>query len=474
MNSIKKNFLYNSFYQILIILIPLITTPYISRVLGADGIGVYSYSYSVAQYYVLFIMLGLNNYGNRSIAQVKDDSTELTKTFWNIYAMQLGLGILISVIYFIYAFLFAQNSCAALIMGIYVVSACLDINWFFFGMEKFKLTVLRNTVIKIITTLSIFIFVNRKRDVYIYCAIMVIGIFVSQLILWFYIKRFIGYCKPRWKDIKIHIKPNLTLFLTVIAVSLFKIMDKIMLGIMKNTKEVGLYEASERIISIPTAFITSLGTVMLPRMTNMIANKSHKSDDLLYKSILLAMFLSSSMGFGIMGVSKVFVPLFYGPGYEKCVQLFIILLPSCLFLAFGNVIRTQYLLPNQMDKVYVISAFLGAIVNIAINLALIPKWGAIGAAVGTVFAEAAVCIYQAYKVKNYISVSNYIFKSLPFIFAGLIMFLILFNIEMVYDNQLIELIVRILLGILIYFVALILQFLAYKAYQKIKKREGII
>ncbi len=457
MNSIKKNFMYNSVYQIMIMIIPLITTPYISRTIGPEGVGMYSYSFSIAQYYVLFIMLGLNNYGNRTIAMVKDNNELLSTTFCNIYTMQVALGIIINSVYLIYSFFIAENFNITIIMGIYVLSACFDINWFFFGLEKFKSITVRNIIIKIITTVMIFIFVKEKNDIYVYCFIMVIGIILSQLVLWPYACKIISFKKPTWNGIKIHIKPNLVLFLTVLAVSLFKIMDKIMLGVITNTQQVGFYESSERVITIPTALVTSLGTVMLPRMSNMFANNSEKTSTFLYKSILLAMFLSTSMSFGIMSVAKVFVPIFYGSGYEQCINLFLVLLPSCIFFAFGNVIRTQYLLPKKMDRVYVISGFLGAFVNIVINLLLIPQFGALGAAIGTFFAEAVVCIYQSYMVRMFVDLKKYIKKSMPFLFSGLGMFLFLYNFNFFIDNQIILLIVMIIVGIFVYFGLLLLQ-----------------
>ena len=149
MSSIKKNFLYNSLYQILVMFIPLITMPYISRVLGAQGVGTYSYAYSIANYFVLFIMLGLNNYGNRTIARVRDNEEKLSKTFWSIYALQLFLGIIINIIYVGYSFFISSNIYISLSMFFYVLSATFDINWLFFGLEKFKLTIIRNTTIKI-------------------------------------------------------------------------------------------------------------------------------------------------------------------------------------------------------------------------------------------------------------------------------------------------------------------------------------
>lgn len=466
MNSIRKNFLYNSAYQILVMFIPLFTTPYLSRILGPSGIGTYSYAYSIANYFVLFIMLGLNNYGNRTIAKIRDDQVSLRKTFWSIYTMQLIIGIAVNIIYFIYCIYISKNLLISLSMSLFVLSACFDINWFFFGLEKFKLTVLRNAIIKIMTMFSIFIFVKTNNDTLIYCFIMTIGIFLSQIVLWPYIFKNIQFYRPRYIEVLEHVKPNLFLFLTVIAVSLFKIMDKIMLGIMTNVSQVGFYESSEKIISIPTALITSLGTVMLPRMSNLAYKNDDKGNELIYISILFAMFLSSSMCFGIMGVSKEFVPLFYGKGYEICIYLFLILLPSCLFMAFANVIRTQYLLPHQMDKAYVISAFLGAGTNIIINILLIPKYGAIGAAIGTLFAELIVCIYQSYMVRKFQPIILYFNKSIPFIVSGIIMFIIIYNLYLQNLSLLANLILKIMIGIIIYMICLLAQIIIYKVIKK--------
>lgn len=466
MSSIKKNFLYNSAYQILVMFIPLLTTPYISRVLGAEGIGVYSYAFSVASYYVLFIMLGLNNYGNRTIAQSRDDDKVLSKQFWSIYALQFFLGIVVNVIYFFYCIILAENKNIALSMWLYVISASFDVNWFFFGMEMFKKTVIRNAVIKIVTTSSIFLLVKGKNDILMYCLIMTVGMFLSQIVLWPYVLKNVKFYRPSIEEIKIHIKPNLFLFLTVIAVSLFKIMDKIMLGIMTNKEQVGFYESSEKIISIPTALITSLGTVMLPRMSNLVSNKNIQSNEIISKSIAFAMLLSSSMCFGIMGVSKEFVPIFYGKGYETCIYLFLILLPTCLFMAFANVIRTQYLLPHKKDSAYVISAFLGAIVNVVVNVILIPQYGSIGAAIGTICAEVAVCIYQSYTIRKEQPIKVYLKASIPFIMSGILMFLIIFNIYFVRLPLIINLIIKIIIGVVIYFVTLFTQIFIVKVLRR--------
>jgi len=470
MSSTKKNFLYNSAYQLLILLIPLITTPYLSRVLGADGVGIYSYYYSIANYFVIFILLGLNNYGNRAIAKVRDNHIELSKTFWQIYCMQFILGIAMNVLFLFYTIFLSSNQLISFTMILYVLSGILDINWFFFGIEKFKLTVIRNVLVKLATTALIFTLVKASSDVWLYCIILTGGMLVSQLVVWPYLFKEVVFVKPKIKSIFSHIKPNIFLFFTVIAVSIYKILDKIMLGSMTTTEQVGYFESAEKLINIPVALIVSLGTVMLPRMSNLVANKKSGVEDSLFKSIIFAMFLSSSLCFGLMGVSREFVPLFFGNNFDPVVPLLLVLLPSCVFLAFANVIRTQYLLPHQMDKVYVVSAFLGAIFNVLVNFLLIPKVAALGAAVATIGSEIIVCLYQCLTVRNKLPIFNYLKISVPFVISGIGMFIILFNIVLKF-SLILSLFIKICLGVMIYFLILyLLLIIFYKSlYQSILK-----
>lgn len=452
MSTIKKNYIYNSIYQVLVLIIPLVTTPYVSRVLTANGIGIYSYSFSVAQYFGLFIMLGINNYGNRSIAQARNVKSELRKTFWSIYSMQLLLGVAVLFIYILYIKYFSEDKMAAFIMIAYILSSAIDVNWYFFGMEMFKRTVLRNTFVKVFTTIGIFAFIKSPSDIYLYCLIMSLGMFLSQLVLWPYIFKEVPIYCPSFSEIVPHIIPNLYLFLTVLAVSIYKIMDKIMLGFMSTTIEVGYYESAERVILIPTSFITSLGTVMLPRMSNLFGLDRGKGviDSYMYKSILLTTFLSTSMSFGLMAIAKEFVPLFYGDGYAQCVPLFLVLLPSCIFFGFGNVLRTQYIIPKEEDEIYVKSAFLGAVINLIINIILIPSYKSIGAAIGTLVAEASVTVYQAYRIRNDIDIRKYFRSMIPFLIVGLIMFVTVYSFNAPTTSLLYAVIIKIFIGVIIY------------------------
>ena len=270
MSSVKKNFLYNIFYHILTFIIPLILSPYLSRVIHAKGIGIYSYTYSIVYYFMLLTLLGVNNYGNRTIAKVRDDKTKLSKTFWSIYLMQLIMGIIMLILYFGYIFIFnIEYRTIALIQSLFILSSILDINWFFWGMEEFKKTIGRNTIVKILNAIMIVLIVRNDNDLWKYALIMGVMTCISQLILWIYIRKYINIEKIMFVDIKNHFKPNIVLFIPVIAVSLYKIMDKIMLGSLANVTEVGYYENAEKIINMPMTLITALGTIMIPKISNL-------------------------------------------------------------------------------------------------------------------------------------------------------------------------------------------------------------
>lgn len=430
MVSSKRNFIYNSLYSIISILIPLATTPYLSRVIGAEGVGSYAYAYSIASYFSMLIKLGLNNYGSREIASYRHDKEVLSKEFWEIYILQFAIAIIGVTAYAVYCIKFLSMNNISMILILSVISSGIDITWFFSGMEEFKLTIKRDFVIRFFTVFSIFVFVKDTGDVWKYTLILSMSSFYSQILLWTVLKRYICWFMPTFQGVLRHFIPNFILFIPAVAVSIYKTMDKIMLGIIASTSEVGYYQSSESIIHIPMALITSLGTVMQPRMCRIVADKRdpQMEEKIFIESILLAVFLSTSLGFGIMTVAEEFVPLFYGEGFEKCCVLYKILLPSCMFMAFANVVRTQLLIPHRKDLQYIGSLFAGAAVNLGVNILLIYRWQSIGVAVGTLLAEMTVCLMQILFGRKLLKLNRCILKSIPFILSGELMYLLFRNI----------------------------------------------
>lgn len=451
--SVKKNFIYNLSYQILIMILPLITTPYISRVIGAEGIGIQSYTYSIANYFVLFAMLGINNHGNRSIAMVKNNQEKLNKTFTSIYLIQAVMSIIMIVFYIIYIIFFVKSYKIIFVIQLsYIIGALFDINWFFFGMEQFKITVTRNTIIKLMSVMSIFIFVKSENDLYLYSLILALGTLISQLILWNFIGKYVKFTKVKFDDVKEHVIPMLVLFIPAISVSIYKIMDKIMLGSMSTVTEVGFFTNSERIISIPLGIITALGTVMLPKMSNLLSNgKNKKAQKYIKLSLKFSMFISIGSMFGLIGVSGNIVPAFLGKGFDRCVDVVSLLSVTLLFMAWANVIRTQILIPKKKDKVYIVSTLLGAIVNVIINTLLIKDFGAIGATVGTIFAEATVSIYQTLMIRKELNIKGYLKDIIIFMIAGIFMFLTIKYLGYILGSSLLVGVIQIFIGAIVYF-----------------------
>lgn len=444
----KKNFIYNAIYQILVLILPLITMPYISRKLGADGVGIYSYTYSIVYYFMICAMLGLNNYGNRTIAKARDNKEKLSKEFWGIYIMQLVTSILMTTFYIGYVFIFDNKyKTIAIIQTLYMLSTMLDINWFFFGIEKFKLTITRNMLVKILSLILIFLFVKTENDVWIYTLILAGSTLLSNALLFPFLKRYINKTKLTVKDVTKHIKPNLMMFLPVIAVSIYNTMDKIMLGAMSNVTEVGYYENASKIVSVPTMIIVALGTVMLPRASNMISNnQEEKVKELLKKTVPFAMFLALPMAFGVFAIGKDFSILFFGEGFEKTGHLIRLLSINVIFLSWGNVIRTEYLLPKEKDGIYITSAFLGAAINFIMNCIFIPKYSSIGACIGTITAEFLVAFYQTYMLRKDLNIGEYMKDSIPFLIKTLSMFAGVIIVGKIVDTRFAKICMQIIVG----------------------------
>lgn len=470
-SKLRVNLIYSILYQILLIIIPLITTPYVSRVLGAEKIGIYSYNNTIAAYFVAFAVLGVANYGNRSIAQAKSDAQLLNKTFSNIYCFQLMTGSIVFCFYLFYVFVVASDRTAALFEGLYVFSALIDLNWLLNGLEEFKFITIRSSIVKIASAALIFAYVKNSEDIYIYIAICCGNFLVSNtLAIPVILQRHIKFIHCKASDVISIWKPMLVLFIPIIGMSIYKYVNKIILTQCSVLEETGFLESSERLLLVPICFVTALGNVMLPKMSASYAQNNEKvANKYLENSFYFAVIAASSMGFGIIAVIKDFVPLFYGEGFEKCETIIPILMISPIFLAIANVIRTQYLIPKGQDKEYVISILFGAVVDIIIALILIPKYAAIGAAIATTVTEFAVCSMQVFLSRKKTIIWRYILKSVPFAIIGAIMCLIVSAISLNVGN-IASLVIKVLIGGGIYIALAVWYMYFIKVLQPFKKK----
>ncbi len=454
-NSIKKNLFYSLGYHILEIILPLITAPYIARVLGANGSGIYSKTHAFAQYFYLFSMLGVKNYGNRAVARVRDDLHELSKTFWEVYTFQFLTGLVLSSFYIIYCMTICKNdNYIYLLQSIYVFSGMLDINWACFGLEKFRFTTIRGMTIRILSAVAIFVFVKNANDLGLYTVIISLSILCSAIVAWPYILKHIIYVKPHWSGIKRHIKPNLILFLPIIAVSIYNLMDKIMLGYFSTNEEVAFYSNAEKIVTIPNTIILALDSVIMPRMSNLFAkkNKEDKIKYLMDNVMMFAMLMAAGMAFGVAGISDVFAPWFYGKEFIRCGYFILLLSPIILFRGWASVLRTQFIIPTGRDNIYVVSLAAGAVVNLIINALLIPGMQGVGAIIGTLFAEFAVCFIQFFWCRKYLDMKEYMINGMSFCVIGLLMFFLIEALSGISTKAVIVLGTQVLCGGIFYVV----------------------
>lgn len=456
--NVIKNYIYNLSYQILAIFIPLITTPYLSRVLGAENIGIYSYTLSIVTYFILSGSLGVALYGQKEIAYVQDDIEERSKKFYEIFAMK-SITMILSLIVFYFVFcLNGKYNIYYSILILEMIANIIDVSWFFQGMEEFKKTVIRNMIVKILGLVLTLIFVKNSNDLVKYFWIYVITNFIGNLTLWSYLRKYI--IKVNIKDLKIfkHLKPCIILFVPQIATQIYTVLDKTMIGtILNDISEVAYYEQSQKIVKVLLTLITAFGTVMLPRISNYFAkNDTKKIKESLNKSFNYASIMSVPLMFGIISVSDSLVPWFLGSGYEKAIIILKVISPIVLFISLTNVMGTQYLLPVKREKQYTIGVVTGAITNLIANFILISKFNSVGAAIATDIAEFAVLLVMGFFTRNDFEYKVIIKKLIKYCCFGLMMYICCYIVELLLSPSFICMIIQLIVGFFVYIILLLI------------------
>lgn len=449
--KVIKNYLYNASYQVFVLLVPLITAPYLARVLGPKGVGINSFTNSVIQYFILFGSIGVNLYGNRQIAFVRDNKDLLTKTFYEIFFMRLTTILLSCLSFEIFLLFVNKYQIFYLAQSVSIIAAAFDISWFFMGVENFAVTVLRNFIVKIITLTSIFLFVKSYNDLSMYILILSLSLLLGNLTLFPSLKRYIG--KPSLSSLNIwrHLWPSLVLFIPQIATQVYLVLNKTMLGLMNSVQASGYFDQSDKMIKMVLAIVTATGTVMLPHVANAFAKGQHeKTKSYLYTSFSFVTAVSVPMAFGLAAVAPKFVPLFFTSKFNNVIPIMIIESAVILLIAWSNAIGTQYLLPTKQTNSYTFSVVIGAIVNLVANIPLILVLGAVGAAIATVLSELSVTIYQLWVIRKQVSYRMLFNDTFKYLFSGIIMFVIVTFFDRWLSQEWTFLIFEVVIGIVVY------------------------
>ena len=421
--STRKNTLYNMAYRLFSMLLPLVTAPWLSRAVGTEGVGLYGYAWAISYTFCLVGLLGLENYGPRAIAQSKDEPAQLNRTFSAIWKMQLlvaGLTLLVWCGYV--AFVAGEEKQIAFHLTLMSVSCLVNVDWCLMGLEQFKPIALRNTVVKLLAAAAVFIFVRRPEELWIYAFVWSLSTFIGCTSCFLSLRGKVKFVPVPWREALNHLKPCAVLSISVIAVSVYRQMSKVMIGALSDMHQTGLYENADKIILCLAGFISAIGTVMLPKVSHMTAQG--RMDDVrkhIDASMDLVMCMVCALGFGLASIAVEFAPLFYGADFAESGLLMIPLAFTLLTIGFANVIRTQWVLPQKRDSIFVKSVLTGAAVNVALNALLIPSFGAMGAVIATLAAELSVPVVQFIILRRELPYLQYMKYVLAYSVIGLLM-----------------------------------------------------
>lgn len=403
-HGVKTNFFMNAVLKMSAFIFPLITFPYVSRILGATGNGKIAFATSIIQYFSMFAQLGIPTYGIRVCAACRNDYEKFNRTVQELLIIN-SITVIISYISLAVAILyvpkFQDNNVLLLITSTTILLNAIGMEWLFQALEQYSYITVRNIAFKVVSIILMFILVHEPKDYIVYGAINVIGTCGSNFLNAIYAHKFLSHKPIGNYNFKQHFKPILNFFLLSVSVSVYTSMDTIMLGFLTTDNQVGYYTAATKMKTIVVSTVTALGTVLLPRMSNFIAEGNiSEFKRLIRKSFNFILVVSIPVTFYFIVSANNIVEFLAGEGYLKSVVPMQIISWTIIFIGLNNITGLQILVPTNREKITTQSTVAGAVLNLIVNASLIPSLGAIGAAIGTVIAELAVLLYQVFYLRS--------------------------------------------------------------------------
>ena len=403
--SVRLNFVLSMAYQVLIVILPMITAPYLARVLGAAKNGIYSFTASYQTYFSMFAALGTVSYGSREIARNRKDRPLRSKLFWEIELMTVVTSTLSIIAFLLFIYTRDRYRIYYIPQIMAVLAVMFDISWFFTGIEEFRYTVTKNALFKLAGVILIFLFVHKPEDLMIYIIILSASTLLGNLSMWLYMPRFLDPVDFRTLRIRRHLKETMVYFIPSIATSVYTVLDKTLIGeITRNEAENGYYDSVVKLINIMKALtFTALNSVLGARISFLFAEK--KYDEIrrrIETSINYILFMGLAICFGLSGVAPRFIPWFLGPGYERSITMLILMSPIVVIIGVSNCLGSQYYTPSGKRAQSARFIIMGSCVNLVLNLFLIPRYWGYGAIAASIIAELVITIlYVAFSGESF-------------------------------------------------------------------------
>lgn len=456
--NIKRNYIYNLLYQVLTLITPLVTAPYISRVLGADGVGIVSYAESIVSIFYMFAVLGITTYGQREISYVQNSPEKRSIVFWNIKLLSLFTTAVTVAAYLLYA-RHQDNPTIYYIFTLNLLWVASDTTWFFQGMEEFGKIVLRNAVCKLANMIYVFVAIRTEEDILWYAFGHVAFFLAGNLSLWFSMPKYVQLVPLKQLHPFRDLKPVVALFLPTIAVQINTMLGKTMIGMITHSAfENGYFEQANKISQTVLSIITALGVVVAPRIGFYFEREEKEQiQDLMYKSYRFVWFLGLPLCLGLMLVAESFVPWFFGEGYEPVTEVLQVMALLMPIIGLSNVTGSQYLVPTKREKQMTTSVCWGTFVNFALNMIFIRIKGATGAAAAQVVAQMVVLVLQLHYIRRELPVIQILKEGIPYYIAGGGMGIWLLIVRRWMPASIIGTAVLVVTGAAVYFCVLLVQ-----------------
>lgn len=445
-------------YQILLLIVPLATMPYISRVLGPKGLGTYAYTNSVVSYFVLLGSLGITLYGSRQIAYVQSNREMRSKLFFEITILKLFTTLFSGALLASYLFMCSEFRVLLIAQSLTLLANVFDVSWYFMGVEDFKKNVIRNVIVKLVSLILIFSFVRTNSDLLLYIIIIGGSTLIGNIVLIPFLINQVEFFNVKNLNVVQHLKPAILLFLPQVATQVYLVVNKTMLGQMDSIAAVGFFSSSDTLIRLALTIVSSLSAVLMPRIANLISEGKTKSVEYYMKqSFEFINVLALPLMMGLAAISSTFVPLFLGEKFSVVALLVIMESPVILIISWSIAITNQYLIPSGMNREYITSTLLGAISNVLLNVILISNFGVYGAIIATFVSELIVMIYLVYSIRKYLKVTTMIFSNFyTYAVGSSIMFGVTRTLSHILPATVVSVILEIFVGITTYYITLFL------------------
>lgn len=408
MSSLKGNIILNYINTISGLIFPIITFPYAARVMLPEGIGVVNFQNSIVGYIILLTSLGIPLYGVREIAKCRSDRELRDRTAVEILILSVLLcvfGYAVVWLLGVYVPRIHEEATLFYILSLSIIFTGIGAQWFYQGIEDFFFITVRGLIVRILFAVCLFVFVRHKDDLLIYGSLIVGSTVGNYLINFIHLRKYLQLAAIKWNQLNVtrHLIPACHAFLFIVITSIYIQLNTIMLGFMADDRSVGIFTAGNKLTHILVVIATSLGTVMLPRCSHLI-NEGRIDDfnNIIRKAYHFLMFTAVPVTAGVMLLATPITLCFCGTDYDESILVVLYTAPTILFIGITNIIGIQILYPYGKMNLVIISTLVAAVLNVVLNLLLIPPFGATGAAISTFISEFAVLVVQVRLGKGYI------------------------------------------------------------------------